>query len=204
MEEKEFYIIEKARELFMKYGIKSVSMDDISQQLGISKKTLYQYFKDKADLVFKVVNFFNCEHDKVMKEVIQSNLNAIEILLLVSKHTLDLLKSLHPPLLFDLRKYYPEITRDLILSKKSDVFDKIKNNLLKGIEEGLYRSDLNPDIIASLYIKRIDDVFFEKDFYAQDYPQHEVFKQLFIYHLRGIVSPKGLKYLETKMNTNTI
>jgi len=204
MEEKELYIIEKSRELFMKYGIKSVSMDDISQQLGISKKTLYQHFKDKADLVYKVVTYFNCEHDKIMLEILQSELNAIEILLLVSKHTLEMLKSLHPPLLFDLRKYYPEITKDIIISKKSDVFNKIKSNLLKGIEEGLYRSDLNPDIIASLYIKRLDDVFFEKDFYAIDYPQHEVFKQLFIYHLRGIVSSKGLKYLETKMNTDTI
>jgi len=204
MEEKELYIIEKVSELFMKYGIKSVSMDDISSQLGISKKTLYQYFKDKADLIYKVVMNYNCEHDKGMTEILQSKLNAIEILLLVSKHTLDMLKSLHPPLLFDLRKYYPEITKELIVGKKSDVFNKIKNNLLKGIEEGLYRNDLNPDIIASLYIKRLDDVFFEKDFYAQDYPQHEVFKQLFIYHLRGIVSSKGLKYLETKMDTNTI
>jgi AcrR family transcriptional regulator len=204
MEEKEIYIIEKARELFMKYGIKSVSMDDISHQLGISKKTLYQYFKDKADLVYKVVTTFSCEHDKRMSSILESEMNAIELLLLVSKHTLEMLRSLHPPLLFDLRKYYPELTKELIISKKSDVFNKVKSNLLKGIEEGFYRDDLNPDIIASLYIKRLDDVFFENEAYAKDFPQHEVFKQLFIYHLRGIVSSKGLKYLETKMNIDSI
>ncbi len=204
MEEKELFIIEKTGELFKKYGIKSVSMDDIAQQLSISKKTLYQYFKDKADLVVKVVNFHNCDHDKKFMDLINSDLNAIDSLIEVSKHLIEMLKEINPPILYDLRKYYPELTKDLIVNRKDHVYNNIKTNLLKGIEEGLYRQDLNPDIITSIYVKRMDDVFFEDDNYLNRFPQHEIFSQLFIYHIRGIVSTKGLKYFENKIKNEQL
>jgi AcrR family transcriptional regulator len=204
MEEKELFIIEKVGELFKKYGIKSVSMDDIAQQLSISKKTLYQYFKDKADLVVKVVNSHNCDHDKKFIDLINSEMNAIDALIEVSKHLIEMLKDINPPILYDLRKYYPELTKDLIVNRKDHVYNNIKTNLLKGIEEDLYRQDLNPDIITSIYVKRMDDIFFEDDNYLNRFPQHEIFSQLFIYHIRGIVSPKGLKYFENKIKNEPI
>lgn len=199
MEEKELFIIEKAGELFKKYGIKSVSMDDIAQQLSISKKTLYQYFKDKADLVVKVVKFHNCDKDLKFMEINNSNLNAIDSLIEVSKHLIEMLKDINPPILYDLRKYYPELTKDLIISRKEHIYTNIKNNLIKGMEEGLYRQDMNPDIITSLYVKRMDDVFLEDDNYLNKFPHHEIYTQLFIYHIRGIVSNKGLAYFENKI-----
>ncbi len=204
MEEKELFIIEKSGELFKKYGIKSVSMDDIAQQLSISKKTLYQYFKDKADLVVKVVNSHNCDQDQKFIEIINSNLNAIDSLIEVSKHLIEMLKGINPPILYDLRKYYPELTKDLIVNRKEHVYDNIKNNLLKGINEGLYRDDLNPDIITAIYVKRMDDVFFEDDIYLNKFPQHEMFTQLFIYHIRGIASSKGLKYFENRIKNEPL
>ncbi len=204
MEEKELFIIEKTGELFKKYGIKSVSMDDIAQQLSISKKTLYQYFKDKADLVVKVVQFHNCDTDQKFIDINNSNLNAIDSLIEVSKHLIEIMKEINPPILYDLRKYYPELTRELIESRKEHVFSNIKTNLLKGIDEGLYREDLNPDIITSLYVKRMDDIFLEEDTALISFPQHEVFSQLFIYHIRGIVSNKGLKYFENKIKNESL
>ncbi|MFZ4740496.1 MAG: TetR/AcrR family transcriptional regulator [Bacteroidales bacterium] len=204
MEEKEIFIIEKVGELFKKYGIKSVSMDDIAQQLSISKKTLYQYFKDKADLVVKVVNSHNCDHDKKFMDLINSEMNAIDALIEVSKHLIEMLKDINPPILYDLRKYYPELTKDLIVNRKDHVYNNIKTNLLKGIEQGLYRQDLNPDIITSIYVKRMDDVFFEDDYYLNRFAQHEIFSQLFIYHIRGIVSTKGLKYFENKIKNEPL
>ena len=204
MEEKELFIIERAGELFKKYGIKSVSMDDIAQQLSISKKTLYQHFKDKADLVVKVVQFHNCDKDQKFNEISNSNLNAIDSLIEVSKYLIEIMKDINPPILYDLRKYYPELTKDLIFKRKEHVFSNIKNNLLKGMEEGLYRQDLNPDIITSLYVKRMDDVFLEEDTYLNKFAQHEIFSQLFIYHIRGIVSNKGLKYFENKIKNEPL
>jgi AcrR family transcriptional regulator len=204
MEEKELYIIEKVGELFKKYGIKSVSMDDIAQQLSISKKTLYQYFKDKADLVTKVVNSHNCDKDQKFLDIENSNMNAIDALIEVSKHVIEMLKSINPPILYDLRKYYPELTKELIVNRKEHVHNNIKNNLLKGISEGLYREEINPDVISTIYIKRMDDIMFEDEMQQLNIPQHELFTQLFIYHLRGIVSNKGLKYFENKIKNETL
>ncbi|MFZ4399247.1 MAG: TetR/AcrR family transcriptional regulator [Bacteroidales bacterium] len=204
MEEKELYIIEKVGELFKKYGIKSVSMDDIAQQLSISKKTLYQYFKDKADLVTKVVNSHNCEKDQKFLDIENSNMNAIDALIEVSKHVIEMLKSINPPILYDLRKYYPELTKELIINRKEHVFKNIKNNLLKGISEGLYREDINSDVISAIYIKRMDDIIFEDEMHQLNLPQHELFTQLFVYHIRGIVSNKGLKYFENKINNEPL
>lgn len=204
MEEKEIFIIEKVGELFMKYGIKSVSMDDIAQQICISKKTLYQFFKDKADLVTKVVNFQNCEKDKKFIEIINSKKNAIDKLIDVSKHLIEVLKTVNPPVLYDLQKYYPELSKELIVNRKEHVYNNIRTNIINGIKEGLYRNDLNADIIASNYVKRIDDIFFEIDENIKQYPQHEIFMQLFIYHLRGIVNNEGLKYIEDKIKNETL
>jgi len=204
MEEKELFIIEKVGELFKKYGIKSVSMDDIAQQLSISKKTLYQYFKDKADLVTKVINSHNCDNDKKFSELINCNLNAIDALIEVSKLLIESLKGMNPPIIYDLRKYYPELTRDLIESRKIHVYNNIKNNLLKGISEGYYREDINADIITSLYVKRMNDIFLEDDLNLNNFPQHEIFSQLFIYHIRGIVSSKGLQYFEKRIKNNEL
>jgi AcrR family transcriptional regulator len=204
MEEKEINIIKKVSELFKKYGIKSVSMDDIAQHLCISKKTLYQYFKDKADLVCKVVNVHNCEKDNNFFEIISKDLNAIDALLAVSKHLINLLKDVNPPILYDLRKYYPELTKDLIINRREHVFNNIKNNIIKGIDEGLYRTDLNPEIISTLYVRRLDDVIFEDEDTLNKYPQHELFTQMFIYHIRGIVSSKGMIYFETKIKNEPL
>ena len=204
MEEKELFIIEKTGELFKKYGIKSVSMDDIAQQLSISKKTLYQYFKDKADLVTKVVNYHNCDHDQKFLDLMKSEMNAIDILIEVSKHLIEMLKEINPPIFYDLRKYYPELTKELIVNRKDHVYNNIKTNLLKGIEQGIYRDDLNPDIITSIYVKRMDDVIFEDDNSLNRFQQHEIFSQLFIYHIRGIVNTKGLEYFENKIKNEPL
>ncbi len=204
MDEKEIYIIEKVGELFKKYGIKSVSMDDIAQQLSISKKTLYQYVKDKADLVAKVVNSHHCEEDKKCIEVANSNLNAIDSLIEVSKYLIEMLKGINPPILYDLRKYYPELTKELVVNHKEHVYENIRSNFLKGINEGLYRNDLNPDIITAIYVKRMDDIFFEDDDYLNKFPQHEMFTHLFVYHIRGISSPKGLKYFENRIKNEPL
>jgi hypothetical protein len=188
----------------MKYGIKSVSMDDIAQHLSISKKTLYQYFKDKADLVTKVVNTHNCDSDQKFVEIVNSNMNAIDALIMVSKHLIEMLKGMNPPILYDLRKYYPELTKELIVNRKEHVHNNIKNNLLKGISEGLYREDMNPDVISAIYIKRMDDIIFEDELQQINLPQHELFTQLFIYHIHGIVSTKGLKYFENKIKNEPL
>ena len=109
-------IIVKVSELYMKYGIKSVSMDDVARELGISKKTLYQHFTDKDELVQKVVDYHMDMQEQEMKKIACAGHNAIEELLMVSKNITQLLKQTNPSVTYDLQKYYPETWRSIAIN----------------------------------------------------------------------------------------
>ena len=190
----------KVSELYLKYGIKSVTMDDVARELSISKKTLYQYFKDKDELVKKVIEYHVSFLHKEMQNLISKKVNAIEELLLVSKFTSQFLKQINPSVTYDLKKYYPEIWKNINLGQRDHIFCSIKENMKKGIKEGLYRKDLNIDIIAHFYLFRIEmsQTF---DLIAESkYSYEDIFNTSFNYHIRGIANQKGIDYLENKIN----
>ncbi len=204
MEEREQFIIEKTGELFKKYGIKSVSMDDIAHQLGISKKTLYSFFCDKAQLVKKIISLHNCKRDEKFDEVISQKLNAIDKLLEVSKYLIEIMKETNPVLMYDLKKYYPELMKELVHDHREHIFNNIKANIEKGVSEGLYRDDMNAEIIATIYVARLDDVIFEGKSNPTIFDQETFFRELFTYHIRGIASNKGIKYFENKLKNEAL
>ena len=194
-------MIEKIAEMFLKYGVKSLSMDDIARELGISKKTLYLHFKDKKDLVLQVVlhsvENLDCKMSKIIKE---KSLNAIDILFYVSKEIAEGRKNMNPNINFDLQKYYPDAWILVSEHRKKHIFGKIYRNMEKGISEGLYRNDFNIDVIAKLYEEQVNNLsLWGKD--SLNVSFDEILETVFVYHIRGIASKKGLEYLETKLNT---
>jgi TetR/AcrR family transcriptional regulator, cholesterol catabolism regulator len=192
-------IIEKVSCLYLKYGIKSVTMDDVARDLGISKKTLYQYFTDKDDLVKKVVDYhMDIQHEK-MKEFAMAKLNAIEELLMVSKFIAGFLKSINPSVTYDIQKYYPEIWKNITSNRRDHIYNQIIDNMKRGIKEGFYRKDLNIDIIANFYLLRLDTATTLDMITENKYPYEEIFNTFFSYHIRGIANQKGIEYLESKM-----
>ena len=116
---KEKQIIEKSLELFQMYGIKSVTMDDLSTELGMSKKTLYQYFNDKADLVKKVITHEFEKKLLVFNKIMNGSGNAIEHLDAVNKFILTEHKCHKPSMFFDLQKYFPEAHQEIQKAKRS-------------------------------------------------------------------------------------
>jgi AcrR family transcriptional regulator len=192
-------IIIRVSELYMKYGIKSVSMDDVARELGISKKTLYQHFKDKDELVQKVIEFHADYLSKEMFKMVSKKANAIEELLQVSKFISQYMKEINPSVTYDLKKYYPQIWKDINLNDRDHIFNHIKENMIKGIKEGLYRKDLNIDIIAHFYLFRIEMSQTYEMIVDNKYPFDEIFNTSFNYHIRGIANQKGLDYLESKI-----
>jgi TetR/AcrR family transcriptional regulator, cholesterol catabolism regulator len=189
-------ITTKIAEIFLRYGIRSVSMDDLSQQLGISKKTLYQYFRDKEDLVNKVINYLMIHQEKGMEEPLQAEgYNAIEQLFLMSRFLTDYLSMVNPALPFDLKKYYPEIWKNVVDFKKQTIYRNFLQNMEKGISEGLYRKEINLRIIANIYVNNLE-MFTPDNENMREHSFKEVFRSLFIYHIRGIASTSGLQYLE--------
>ncbi|MBC7125567.1 MAG: TetR/AcrR family transcriptional regulator [Bacteroidales bacterium] len=140
-------------ELYAKYGIKSITMNDVARHLGISKKTLYKYVNDKYDLVGKVIDF-EIELFKRGWPVLK---NAIEDLLIVSKILNQRMKEINPSTIYDLRKYYPQHYEKLTMARRKKMFENVIANIKKGQEEGLYRTDLDQRIIAMLQISRVEN-----------------------------------------------
>jgi AcrR family transcriptional regulator len=199
MEEKERRVIIGATEVFMRLGIKSVNMDDVSRSLGISKKTLYQYVKDKNELVRKAMQL-HCEiEDNAIDAICAKGLNAIDESFEMMKFISDMLRLIHSSIMFDIEKYHPEIKGEMMENRQSRVFTCIYENINKGIKEGLYRSDLNPKITARLYVGLVELIFKPEHFKDEHLNFFELYLEMFRYHIRGIASEKGIQYLQQKV-----
>ncbi len=193
-------ILSRTFELYHKYAIKSVTMDDVARELGISKKTLYQHVANKSDLVEMVVR---SEMEKAAQKhmsIQQMKLNAIEELFEVSKMMNEHLKRHNPALYYDLRKYYPKFYHEIRKHKREKAYESVLRNLKKGIAEGLYRKEIKVEIIAKLYISRIEQNYEENIFSIEEVTSIEVFNEILIYHLHGICNEKGLEILRKKLN----
>lgn len=197
-------IILKVTKLYMKYGIRSVTMDDVARELGISKKTLYQHFKDKDDLVEKVVENYSGIMFKEIENSQTCKGNAIENLLRMSRVMSLVLKQVNLSVTYDLQKYYPHIWNKITLSRRDHIFERIKDNMEQGIKEGLYRSDLNVEILAYLYLFRTENSQLFEMMSEKNFSFENIFKEIFIYHIRGIANKKGIDYLEKKLNIDSI
>jgi len=193
-------IIEKARELYYKYGIKSITMDDVAREMGISKKTLYQEVKNKTELVEKVFDFEIEKRTGEFNELGKSELNAIEELFEVNRQINNVLEKHNPSMHYDLRKYYPDIFKRLQESKREGMFKSILSNLEKGKKEGLYRKEIDNEIIARLQVARAENVTENSCVPIKDYISRKFFSEIFIYHIRGIANNKGIKFLEENIN----
>jgi len=204
MEEKVNDILKKVSELYLKYGIKSVTMDDVAKELAISKKTLYEYFADKNDLVSKFLDYHIQKIRCVFEEEKDDGFNAIDHLLFISKIMISFLQDLNPSVHYDLQKYYPAIFKSLFEYKRTNMLNSVKQNIVRGMKEGLYRKDLNPDIIAHIYVNRVE-ASMDADFLkSNEFSSSELFSEMFNYHIRGISSKKGIEYFEKQICLNKI
>lgn len=192
-------ILEKVRELYMRYGIKSITMDDVASHLGISKKTLYQHIIDKDDLVGKIIDL-EIELQQTDATCIQdSNLNSIEQLLLVSKMVNQKLKQINPSTEYDLRKYYPQHFQKLVKARREKMYKNVVSNIKKGKAEGFYRLDLDEDVIGKLQVSRVENMMDNEVFSIDEFTSPRFFHEIFIYHIRGIANDNGIKFLEKKL-----
>jgi TetR/AcrR family transcriptional regulator, cholesterol catabolism regulator len=195
MDELEAKILSNAELLFMKYGVKSVTMDDLAKEMGMSKKTIYTVAKNKEELIFKTLgNHFENEMAQCCQFSSES-VNAIEELLSIAKNLIEQMRSMNPAVLYDLKKYYPKAYKVVEDYRFTFIYETIFNNLKKGIKQGLYRKDINADIIAKFYVARADVIFDTALFPPANYNWVDIYSEGLLYHIRGIASEKGLAYL---------
>jgi AcrR family transcriptional regulator len=199
VEKNELEIVEKSFQVFMQFGIKSVTMDDVARHLGVSKKTLYKYVEDKNDLVKKALTM-SCDIENANIEAIcEKNLNAIDESFEISNYIFKHIQTMHPSIVFDLQKYHTEAWLEFRNEKRSKIDECYMRNMNKGMKEGLYRDDINPEIITKFYTQRFDILFDPEIFPLDRFNPADTYIEIFRYHIRGIASEKGIKYLKEKM-----
>ncbi|PLX18831.1 MAG: hypothetical protein C0599_11675 [Salinivirgaceae bacterium] len=198
MDKKLEEIIYKSAELFKQYGVRSVSMDDISREMGISKKTLYKHVKNKNELVEKILEFTFEREQQFFCDKAKPEVNAIDALLEVSIFISEQIKLFTPSVSFDLKKYYPEVFKAHMEKSQKYAYEAVYTNLVNGINQGLYRKEINPEVVATLYVNKIEDVHDQEFYTEKDFSFELIFETMFENHIRGIANEKGIAYFEKR------
>ncbi len=198
METRRKEILEQAKQLFLRLGIKSLTMDDVAGQLRISKKTLYGHFADKNDLVESTVAMVCTMHRDAINAICARGLNAIDENEEVTRFIVGQIGGVHPSVQFDLQKYHPRAWAIMEQRQQEDIHTCVSTNLRKGIAEGLYRADLDVEVVTRLYMARIDSTWDGRVFPPDRFSLSDVLWKHLEYHVRGIASRKGITYLEKK------
>ena len=189
-------ILEKTHDLFMRYGIRAVTMDEIATQLGISKKTIYQFFTDKDEIVEAVTEQEVHSSQMECKRFQEDSENAVHEIFIAIEQMEEVLKAMNPLIMYDLEKHYPKAFKKLRDHKYRFMYQMIRENLDRGIKEELYRPEMNADIIAK---QRIESAFlaFNQDVFPHNkYKISEVGNELGLFFLHGITTAKGKKMID--------
>lgn len=193
-------ILSRAKELFSRYGVRSISMDDVASELGRSKKTIYQHVSNKEDLLRKL---FLWEFEQIQArfaDIYNRNLNAIDEMVEIHKFIASQHESYNAPMEYDLKKYYPALFHEIIHTAHATRRKTLIANMEKGKREGLYRPDIVPEAIAMLYFSGFECQKPEGIDGCQGIPARTILREAFLYHLHGICSPKGLELLYQRIN----
>lgn len=188
-------IQQKAEELFRQYGIRTVTMDEIAAQLGMSKKTIYQFYSDKDALVndiFKSITDQNKQKCMLLKTKAE---NAIHEQYLSSDAAQEIYSNMNSSVLLDLNRFYPSVFAELENHKKKFLFSVIKENIIRGTKEGLFRKDIDVNIVTWLQLEMISGLFRNEDVISGKTSAVHFEKQVKDFFLHGICTEKGLNFI---------
>lgn len=190
-------ILEFAKNLFWRFGIRSVTMNDIAHELGMSKKTLYQNFQDKEEIVCL------CTQNQINQDVSVHDLactnsqNAVDELLQIIQYHSEMMKNFHPSLLFDMQKYYPKAWELFMNYKNVFCVGCIAKNIERGMKEGFFHEDLDPTVIAKLRMEQVQTVFNPQVFPPNKFDIVHVHQQISKQFIYGLLNSKGWKMYDS-------
>ena len=191
--------LRRIAELFMRLGIKSLTMDDVARELGISKKTLYQFVENKDDLVKKVIELHLSQECNRSEEVARLAKDALDEMLIVLKESVGDMQSMKANIVYELQKYHRDAWDLLQDYQRGFLFKIVKDNLERGIREGYYRNDLDVDITAKLHLVQSFAIFDETWSPKPPYSGETLFREAIMLYLQSILSEKGRQALKAKL-----
>ena len=195
-------IISKSEELFLSLGFKSVTMDDIANTIGISKKTIYAHFSNKTELV-EVVTFSVLDHiTEGIDRINAASVNPIEELYEIKMFVMNYLKNERVSPQHQLKKYYPEIFERLKIKQFEKMHSSVENSLKMGMNTGLFRADIDIDFISRMYFNGMTGIRDISIFPENRFDKNYLFESYLEYHLRAIVTKTGLNLLNNYIKSN--
>lgn len=195
-------ILEHATKLFLNQGFKSVTMDDIANSMGISKKTIYASYANKTELVHASGSSLLGNVQCGVTHLVQEHMNPIEELYEIKKYVIKHLQGEKTSSIQQLIKYYPKIFNELRSRQFEFMRSCMENNITRGIEQGLFRDNLDVEFISRMYQVGITNIKDETIFPADKFPHIALYEMYLEYHLRGIVTPEGRKILNQLIHSN--
>jgi AcrR family transcriptional regulator len=199
MEKQEENIIRGSLDLFIRLGVKSVTMDDVSRELGVSKKTVYKYVSNKAELVDKSFTWLAQNIHDIMAHIHSQERHPIDEMFDMDNVICDVFRNQHPGIAFQLRKYYPETWQKIENFRQEMFIHFIADNMKRGVELGLYRKNLNVELVAEVYFAKAEMMVEGTVMEKLNLSIYEFTMQNLEYHLRGICNGEGLQYLDRKL-----
>jgi TetR/AcrR family transcriptional regulator, cholesterol catabolism regulator len=193
-------IIQGSEELFLTAGIKSITMDDIAKHLGMSKKTIYQFFKDKNELVIALVKKKLKEDEDQMAEIISKSGNVIEEMINMMKCSEEIFSRINPIVIHDMQKYHPDAWKQFQNFKSGVLVHTLEELLNKGIEQGYIRPEIDVKIIARMRVNQVELGFNTTIFPVAEFNTWTVQQQFNEHFNYGICTLKGYKLLNQYKN----
>lgn len=195
-------ILIKATELFLEQGFKSVTMDDLANEMGISKKTIYTHYENKTKLVEESTMALFHFISEGINQIILLQKNPIEELYEIKKFVMVHLKGEKSSPQYQLQKYYLSIHQTLQQKHFEIMQECVVDNVKRGVALGIYRENLNVEFVSRIYFSGVTSIKDQKLFPLSSFPVAQLMDDYLEYHLRGIVTPKGRKILNTIINSN--
>ncbi|MDD2961023.1 MAG: TetR/AcrR family transcriptional regulator [Muribaculaceae bacterium] len=185
-------VLEKTYELLSQYGISSVTMDYISRNCGISKRTLYELFEDKNTLVISAIIYKNELQRELINQIEKDSSNNLELLLKIYLSIRDSIIGLCPAFFIDMERLYPEIESQYKTVRNDNIL-RFKDMLEGGVAEGVFRTDFDSQIVANLYFNDIQSMKKSSNIFQWNHSFIEVYDTFFDCFIRGVLSVKGLE-----------
>jgi TetR/AcrR family transcriptional regulator, cholesterol catabolism regulator len=196
-------LLSKSAEMFLTLGVKSVTMDEIAAEMGISKKTIYAHFPTKTKLIEATAIYLFEQISEGIQAIRRDRKDPIEELFEIKEFACQHLKNEKSSPQYQLQKYYPKIYSTIRQKQKHVLEDLTRENLQKGIEKGVYRKNLPLEFISRIYFMAIVGIK-DREFFAEgEFSMNELTEMHLEYHLRAIVTSKGLKKLENFLKSSS-
>jgi TetR/AcrR family transcriptional regulator, cholesterol catabolism regulator len=189
-------IVNQAMELFIRSGIKAITMDDISAEAGVSKRTIYENFKDKDELLRACLQFMDNHHTRETERIFAESTNTIDTVFRFLKHGVEAINLINPLFMTDMKKYHYRIWKETYIINSDKYLAQTYTILKKGINEGLFRRNIDIEIVAKLLNEQLTLMTDERIFPSLRYSRSVVFENIIINFFRGIATVRGLEIID--------